>query len=167
MVIMAAFLLCVGGGAAQQHDTGFASTCDMSTLFARVSSLTSECCTMGYASVSKATRGRPVMFSIRAKVLTAWGMGNVLLGVANVMEAILGVVVKSLTRASVSIVGAKDNVLKAVACAKKGTPAHHAPTTHHVMLHTKTRLCRHIVRLPVLWRVLWRDRLCRWAHKHC
>eukprot|EP01050_Picozoa_sp_SAG11_P007859 SAG11_NODE_667_length_7841_cov_19.517954_3_plen_521_part_00 len=46
-VVSAAFLLCAGGGAAQQHDTSFTSTCDLSTLVARVSSLTSECCSMG------------------------------------------------------------------------------------------------------------------------
>eukprot|EP01051_Picozoa_sp_SAG22_P017037 SAG22_NODE_2539_length_2463_cov_16.648054_2_plen_504_part_00 len=49
VMVTAAFLLCAGGGAAQQYDTGFASTCDMSTLFARVDSLTTECCSLGDA----------------------------------------------------------------------------------------------------------------------
>ena len=43
---MAAFLLCAGSDAAQQLDHSFASTCDMGTLFTRVDSLASECCTM-------------------------------------------------------------------------------------------------------------------------
>ena len=45
--VTALFLFCARGGTAQQHDTSFATTCDMGTLFARVSSLTSECCSMG------------------------------------------------------------------------------------------------------------------------
>eukprot|EP01052_Picozoa_sp_SAG31_P045564 SAG31_NODE_8372_length_1464_cov_1.240293_1_plen_266_part_01 len=43
-MIAAAFLLCAGCGQAQiQADHSFADTCDMSTLFARVDSLASEC----------------------------------------------------------------------------------------------------------------------------
>eukprot|EP01050_Picozoa_sp_SAG11_P032604 SAG11_NODE_10675_length_812_cov_2.099579_1_plen_181_part_01 len=54
-VVAAAFLLCAGGGAAQSVDTNFMASCDLSTLAARVSSLTSECCSMSEAGCGGAS----------------------------------------------------------------------------------------------------------------
>eukprot|EP01052_Picozoa_sp_SAG31_P023966 SAG31_NODE_2010_length_6670_cov_3.036220_2_plen_514_part_00 len=45
--VMAALLLCAPGcGVAQQFNHNFETTCDMGTLYARLDSLTSECCTV-------------------------------------------------------------------------------------------------------------------------
>ena len=55
VMVPTVFLLFTRGSVAQSVDTNFMANCDLSTLAARVSSLTSECCSMNEAGCGGAS----------------------------------------------------------------------------------------------------------------